>query len=99
MDHAQHHNELVIQETFELAPGARREFTATNAYGTANHFSTHLATDAGEPAMLSLTVTLHDSEGVETCRFNERAFMIRSREDLRQERHRAGDSASQPAGA
>lgn len=98
MDHAQHHNELVIQETFELAPGARREFTATNAYGTANHFSTHVATHVGEPAMLSLSVTLHDAEGVETCRFNERAFMIRSQEDLRRERHQAGDSAGDTGG-
>jgi len=109
MDHARHHNELAVQGTFELGPGETKEFSATNGYGTANHFSTHLATDAGEVAMLSLTVTLRDAEGMETCRFNERAFMIRSREDLRKERqqpaehgneagdHQHADGASDPA--
>ncbi len=91
MDHARHHNELAVQGTFELGPGETKEFSATNSYGTANHFSTHLATDAGEAAMLSLTVTLRDTEGRETCRFNERAFMIRSREEVRRDRQQAAD--------
>jgi hypothetical protein len=95
MDHARHHNELAVQGAFNLGPGETKEFSAANGYGTANHFSTHLATDAGKAAMLSLTVTLRDAEGTETCRFNERAFMIRSREEVRQQRQQTAEHSNE----
>jgi hypothetical protein len=86
MDHRQHHNEVVIQEEFALAPGETREFTATNEYGTANHFSTRMATDEADASALALTVTVVDANGDETASFNQRAFMIVSRDELEQER-------------
>jgi hypothetical protein len=86
MDHRQHHNEIVIQEEFELAAGETRELTATNKYGTANHFSTRIATDAADVAALALAVMVVDANGQEAASFNQRAFMIVSREDLEKER-------------
>jgi hypothetical protein len=82
MDHRQHHNEVVVQEEFELAAGESREVTATNAYGTANHFSTRIATDAADAAALGLEVAVVDANGQTAASFNQLAFMIESREDL-----------------
>ncbi|HKG24416.1 MAG TPA: hypothetical protein VKB09_02160 [Thermomicrobiales bacterium] len=86
MDHRQHHNEVVIQEEVELAAGASRKFTATNEYGTANHFSTRIATDAADASALTLEVTVVDAGGQQTATFNQLAFMIDSREELQQRR-------------
>jgi hypothetical protein len=84
MDHRKHHNEVAIQEEVELAVGESREFTATNEYGTANHFSTRIATDAADATALSLEVTVVDANGQQTATFNQLAFMIDSREELQQ---------------
>jgi hypothetical protein len=86
MDHRQHHNEVVVQEEFELAAGESREATATNEYGTANHFSTRIATDAADASALALAVTVVDAGGQETATFNQLAFMIDSREELAERR-------------
>ena len=84
MDHRQRHHEPVVNEEFELAPAEVRELTAVNDYGTANHFVTRILTDAADVAALSLSVTVSDANGDETARFNERAFLIQSLEELRQ---------------
>jgi hypothetical protein len=86
MDHRQHHDEIVIQEEFELAAGESRELTVTNEYGTANHFVTRIATDAADAAALALAVTIADATGEVTATFNQRAFMIVNREELQKER-------------
>jgi hypothetical protein len=86
MDHRQHHNEVVVREEFELAPGESREVTATNEYGTANHFSTRIVTDAADASDLELQVTVVDGNGQETTAFNQLAFMIESREELQARR-------------
>ncbi|MEA2594607.1 MAG: hypothetical protein QOF01_1076 [Thermomicrobiales bacterium] len=86
MDHRNHHNEAVIQEELELAVGESREVMATNEHGTANHFTTHLASDAGDASALTLDVTIIDGNGQVTASFNQRAFMIDSREGLKQAR-------------
>lgn len=82
MDHRAHHNEVVIQEEFALAAGEAREVTATNEYGTANHFSTRIVTDAADAPALALAVTVVDGSGQEAASFNQLAFMIDSREEL-----------------
>lgn len=86
MDHRQHHNEVVVNEEIELAAGASHDFTATNDYGTANHFSTRIASTAADDSALSLSVTVTTVDGVESASFNEHAFMIDNRDDLKQER-------------
>ena len=92
MDHRQHHHEVVIREEVELATGETREWTATNGYGTANHFSTRIATDAADASSLSLEVWVADAGGQQTATFNQLAFMIDSREELQRlrEERRAG---------
>lgn len=84
MDHKEHHNEFVIEEDLELAPGDERDLPATNQYGTANHFSTRIATDAADTTALTLTVTIVDESGEQTATFNQRAFMISSFDELKQ---------------
>jgi hypothetical protein len=86
MDHRQHHNEIVIEEEFELAAGESRQVTATNEYGTANHFATRIATDAADGSTLTLTVTIVDASGQETATFNQRAFLVESREEIQARR-------------
>jgi hypothetical protein len=73
MDHSNHTNTDVINEQLELAPGEEREFTATNDYGTANHFNTIIGSETED---LDLAVSVADSEGTETARFNDKAFLI-----------------------
>lgn len=73
MDHANHTNTDVVDEQIELAPGEEREFTADNDYGTANHFNTIIGSKTQD---LALAVSIADSEGTETARFNEKAFLV-----------------------
>jgi hypothetical protein len=73
MDHRNHTNTDVVDERVELAPGEEREFTATNDYGTANHFNTIVGSETRD---LDLAVSVTDSEGTETARFNDGAFLI-----------------------
>jgi hypothetical protein len=86
MDHKQHHNEVVVNEEVELAAGASHEFTATNDYGTANHFSTRIASTAADVSALTLSITVTTADGAASASFNEHAFMIDNRDDLEQER-------------
>jgi len=86
MDHRNHEHQVVINEEVELAAGALHDFTATNDYGTANHFSTRIASTAADATALTLTATVTTTDGVESASFNERAFMIDSREDLQTQR-------------
>ena len=72
MDHRNHTNTDVVDERVKLAPGEEREFTATNDYGTANHFNTIIGSETQD---LALSVEVTDSEGAETARFNEKAFL------------------------
>ena len=74
MDHGADTNTIVVDERVTLAPGAVREFTAANDYGTANHFSTRIGSETRD---LALTVTITDAAGEETARFTEAAFWIR----------------------
>lgn len=74
MDHRAHENSFVITEEVELAAGQERTFSARNDYGTANHFSTYIGTETQD---VTLAVTLVDSAGTETARFNEKAFMTK----------------------
>lgn len=73
MDHSTHTNTDVIDEQVKLTPGEGREFTATNDYGSANHFNTIVGSETRD---LDLAVSVTDSEGTETARFNDRAFLI-----------------------
>ncbi len=73
MDHSTHTNTDVVDEQVELEPGEEREFTATNDYGTANHFNTIIGSETRD---LGLAVTITDAEGTETARFNEKAFLV-----------------------
>lgn len=72
MDHRAHRNLEVIREVLQLAPGERRELTAENHYGTANHFSTRIAAQHED---LTWEVTLTNSAGEQTAWFNQHAFM------------------------
>ena len=82
MDHQAHHNETAIKEQFELAAGDSRTFEAINAYGQANHFSTRMIAGTGETADLGVEAIIVDASGVQTTSFNERAFWIKSAEDI-----------------
>jgi hypothetical protein len=84
MDHRQHHHEVLVNEEVELAPGQSHEFTATNDYGTANHFSTRIVSTAADTASLTLAVIVTTADGTESASFNERAFTIDNRDDLQQ---------------
>lgn len=77
MDHRNHDDTTVVDEPLELAPGEERELTAVNDYGTANHFKTTIASETQD---LGLTVTVTDSAGEETARFNQEAFLVREKE-------------------
>ena len=76
MDHINQQNTAVIERVIQLAANERRELTADNNYGTANHFHTGLGTENGD---LTLEVKITDSSGAETARFNQRAFLQRDR--------------------
>ena len=78
MDHRTQTNTMVIAEQLQLAANEQRELKADNNYGTANHFQTSIG---AESQSLTFQVTLTDSSGAETARFNQRAFMQRT--DLR----------------
>ncbi len=82
MDHQAHHNERVIDEMLTLNAGESRTLTAVNAYGQANHFSTRMAAGTGDPQELGLEVTITDASGTETASFNERAFWIKSYDEV-----------------
>jgi hypothetical protein len=73
MDHRAHENTPVIDESLNLAPGEERELTAANDYGDANHFKTDIGSQTKD---LDFTVKVTDSEGNETARFNQKAFLI-----------------------
>ena len=73
MDHGNHTNTDVIDEQVELAPGEEREFTAANDYGDANHFNTIIGSETRD---LDLAVSVTDSAGEETARFNDKAFLV-----------------------
>lgn len=83
MDHTKHYNLPVIGEDIELAAGESREFSATNDYGVANHFSTNLVADTGDSAQLGVTATMRNAAGAETASFNELAFWIKSLDDIK----------------
>ncbi|MDP8952782.1 MAG: hypothetical protein M3N18_11200 [Actinomycetota bacterium] len=63
----------MINEPLEFEPGEERELTATNDYGDANHFQTSVGS---ETRNLDLAVTVADSAGNETARFNQEAFLV-----------------------
>jgi hypothetical protein len=73
MDHRAHKNTNVINRSLNLAPGEERELTAVNDYGAANHFQTGIASQTKD---LGLSIKVTDSEGNETARFNQEAFLI-----------------------
>jgi hypothetical protein len=73
MDHRAHKNTNVINQSLNLAPGEERELTAVNDYGAANHFQTGIASQTKD---LGLSIKVTDSEGNETARFNQDAFLI-----------------------
>ena len=73
MDHANKTNTPVIDEKLELEPGEERKLTATNEYGTANHFNTIIGSGTED---FGLSVSVADDEGTEIARYNERAFLI-----------------------
>jgi hypothetical protein len=73
MDHGNHTNTDVIDEQVKLAPGEERELTATNDYGDANHFNTIIGSETRD---LDLAVSVTDSAGEETARFNDKAFLV-----------------------
>jgi hypothetical protein len=77
MDHRNHTNTDVVDEQVELAPSEEREFTAVNDYGTANHFNTIIGSETRD---LDLAVSVTDSAGEETARFNDKAFLIQERQ-------------------
>jgi hypothetical protein len=80
MDHATHTATLALDEPLELGPGERRELTAVNRYGTANHFTTGVASAT---RTLGLSVTITDAAGEETARFTERAFRVKEAHSFR----------------
>jgi hypothetical protein len=83
MDHRSMRNVPVIREEITLDPGAEETLTATNDYGDANHFSTRILSGTGTG--LDLRVTLTDAIGQETASFNQGAFRVQERQDLRKE--------------
>lgn len=99
MDHRNHVNTDVVDERVELAPGEEREFAAANDYGEANHFNTIIFSENQD---LALAVQVTDSEGVETARFNDAAFMVQQGKaggggKTKAHNHGAGFVASVPA--
>jgi hypothetical protein len=103
MDHRNHTNTDVIDEQVELAPGEEREFTADNDYGNANHFNTIIGSDTQD---LDLAVSVTDSAGEETARFNDKAFLIqegqkgdgaKAKAEAKGHAHDEGFAASMPA--
>jgi hypothetical protein len=83
MDHHAKHNTPVIRQEIILEPGAEETLTATNDYGDANHFATRILSETN--AGLEIQVTLSDVTGAETATFNQGAFWVRDRQDLRRE--------------
>jgi len=81
MDHHTMTNSAVIKEEVTLDAGAEKKLIATNTYGTANHFVTRLLTDVNSG--LTVQVTLTDSAGQTTATFNQGAFWVQSRDELR----------------
>ncbi len=101
MDHRNHTNTDVIDEQVELAPGEEREFTAANDYGNANHFNTIIGSETQD---LDLAVSVTDSAGEETARFNDKAFLIQegqkgngAKAKAKGHAHDEGFAASTPA--
>lgn len=82
MDHQSHYTFPVIEEELELGAGQTRELVAGNDYGVANHFSTNMMVSTGDVSLLGATITIRDAAGEETASFNERAFWIKSRDEL-----------------
>ncbi len=80
MDHSTDTATLALDEPLELGPGERRELSAVNRYGTANHFTTGVASAT---RTLGLSVTITDAAGEETVRFNERAFQVKEAHSFR----------------
>ena len=97
MDHQAHHNETAIEEQLELAPGDSRTFEAINAYGQANHFSTRMIAGTDETADLGVEAIIVDETGVQTTSFNERAFWIKSAEEIQAAREARRDQEEKGA--
>ncbi len=76
MDHRNHTNTDVVDEQVEIQPGEKREFTALNDYGEANHFNTFVGSETRD---LDLAVSVTDAEGKETARFTGAAFTVQEK--------------------
>ena len=76
MDHRNHTNTDVVDEQVEIQPGEKREFTALNDYGEANHFNTFVGSESRD---LDLAVSVTDAEGEETARFTGAAFTVQEK--------------------
>jgi hypothetical protein len=85
MDHTTHHNEPAIKREVQVEAGESLSLTGSNDYGAANHFSTRMFADTGDPEALGVTVTVKNAVGRQTTTFNELAFWVKSVEDLRAE--------------
>jgi len=82
MDHQAHFNEPAIDEIFILLGSESRTLSAVNTYGQANHFSTRMIASSGDPQELGVDVTVTDASDVQTTSFNERAFWIKSFDEV-----------------
>lgn len=71
MDHRNQVNTVVLEERLQLAGGERRVLPAANEYGDANHFRTAIVAQHED---LAFDVTMTDSSGAESARYNQRAF-------------------------
>jgi hypothetical protein len=83
MDHRAMINTPVISQELTLDPGAEQTLTATNDYGTANHFATRILTEADTD--LDVKVSLTNAAGQVTATFTQGAFWIQSRQDMREQ--------------
>jgi hypothetical protein len=83
MDHRAMTNTPVISQELTLDPGAQQTLTATNDYGTANHFATRILTETDKD--LDVKVSLTDAAGQVTATFTQGAFWIQSRQDMREQ--------------
>src|SRR5205823_6057810 len=93
MDHSTHTNTVKFAERLDLAPGEQRTLTASNDYGTANHFSTRVLSQNQD---LRFVVTLTDGHGEEVARFNQEAFWVRGAGEKKAHKHDGGPMAAMP---
>jgi hypothetical protein len=83
MDHHAMRYVPVIRQELTFDPGAEQTLTATNDYGDANHFATRILSESNTG--LELQITLTDDSGQETASFNQGAFWVQERRELRKE--------------